>query len=142
MVKNKALAELNREKTAQKVLETLGRLKKRKKTITLSVLAKEAGISRQTLYNRSDLKAKLDEVNSLIQDSLKPKQVQRTTNKENIQERRIQRLQEELAQTKDENVKLLDQNVLLTEANLKLQKQVADLEERLYNDTVTKLAKR
>ncbi len=105
-------------------------------------MAKEAGISRQTLYNRSDLKAKLDEVNSLIQDSLKPKQEQRTTNKENIQERRIQRLQEELAQTKDENVKLLDQNVLLTEANLKLQKQVADLEERLYNDTVTKLAKR
>jgi lambda repressor-like predicted transcriptional regulator len=139
---NKDLAAINREKTTKKVLETLNMLKKRKKTISINTLSKEAGISRQTLYNRPDLKAKLDEVNSLIQDGLNAKQPNKKTHRLTVQEKRIQRLQNELDESKEENIKLLDQNSILTETILKLQRKIADLEERLYKDTVIELVKR
>lgn len=137
---SKDLAALNREKTTQKVLRTLERLKKRKKPITQALLNKEAGIARQTLYNRPDLKAKLDEVNSLIKD--RGKSVQEKTTKLSTQESRIKRLRNELQEVKDDFNKLLDQNASLTQKNFDLQEKVADLEEKLYKNSVIKLARK
>lgn len=133
---NKDLAEMNREKTTVKVVEAIQRLKKKKMKISVSSVAKEAKITRQTLYNRPDLKVKIDEVNSLMNDKKKSKAVD---GKHSVQEQRIKRLQEQLSQSKDENLKLLDQNIILTEENIKLQRKIAELEERLYKDNVIKL---
>lgn len=136
---NKDLAQINREKTTVKVVEAIQRLKRKKTKITISSVAKEARVTRQTLYNRPDLKMKIDEANSLMNDQKRTKKVD---NKQSLQEKRIKRLQEELAKSKDENIKLLDQNIILTEENIKLQRKIADLEEKLYKDSVIKLVKR
>lgn len=136
---NKDLAQINREKTTVKVVEAIRRLKRKKMKITISSVAKEAGVTRQTLYNRPDLKIKIDEVNSLMNDKKKTKKID---DKQSIQEKRIKRLQKELAESKDENLKLLDQNVTLTEENIKLKRKIAELEEKLYKDSVIKLVQR
>jgi DNA-binding XRE family transcriptional regulator len=129
------MAEIKREETKKKVMKAFNKLKKQaeitKKPISVNKLAKEAGITRQTLYNRSDLMAKLDEVNSLIIDNTEPKTPYGAKQKA-VQEQRIERLQNELAEVKSDFAKLLDQNEALTELNLKLQRRIADLEERLY----------
>ena len=139
MMNYKDLAEINREKTTVKVVEAIQKLKRKKLKITISTVAKEAGVTRQTLYNRSDLKIKIDEANSLKNDQKKTKKVE---DKQSLQDKRIKRLQEELAQARDENLKLLNQNVILTEGNIKLQRKIADLEEKLYKDIVINLVQR
>lgn len=136
---NKDLAAINREKTTVKVIEAIQKLKRKKIKITISSVAKEAGVTRQTLYNRPDLKIKIDEANSLLNDQ---KKAGKAEDKRSVQEKRIKRLQEELAQSKDENIKLLDQNVLLTEENIKLKRKIAELEEKLYKDNVIKIVNR
>lgn len=133
---NKDLAQINREKTTVKVVEAIRRLKRKKMKITISSVAKEAGVTRQTLYNRPDLKIKIDEVNSLMNDKEKSKTVD---DKHSVQEQRIKRLQEKLVQSKDENLNLLDQNVILTEENIKLQRKIVELEEKFYKDNIIKL---
>lgn len=139
MMNNKDLAEINREKTTVKVVEAIRKLKRKKMKITISSVAKEAGVTRQTLYNRSDLKIKIDEANSLMNDKKKPKKIE---DKQSVQEKRIKQLQEKLAQSKDENLKLLDQNVIMTEENIKLKRKIAELEEKLYKDSVIRLVQR
>lgn len=139
MMNNRDLAEINREKTTVKVVEAIQKLKRRKMKITISSVANEANVTRQTLYNRPDLKLKIDEVNSLMNDKKKPKEVD---NKNSVQEKRIKRLQEELKQSNDEKLKLLDQNVFLTEEIINLQRKIADLEEKIYKDNVIELVKR
>ena len=136
---NKDLADINREKTTVKVVEAIQRLKRKKTNITITSVAKEAGVTRQTLYNRPDLKIKIDEANSLLKDQTKPK---KSEDKFSVQEKRLKKLQEELSQSKEENIKLLNQNVLLTETNFKLQRKIAELEEKLYADKVIQLVKR
>ncbi|MFT8320958.1 MAG: DUF6262 family protein [Bacillus sp. (in: firmicutes)] len=129
------MAEMKRGETKKKVIKALNKLKKQaeitKKAISVNKLAKEAGVTRQTLYNRSDLMAKLEEVNSLIIDNMEPK-IPYGAKQKAVQEQRIERLQNELAEVKSDFAKLLDQNEALTELNLKLQRRIADLEERLY----------
>lgn len=136
---NKDLAEINREKTTVKVVEAIQKLKRKKMKITISSVASEANVTRQTIYNRPDLKLKIDEAISLMNDKKKPKEVD---NKNSVQEKRIKRLQEELKQSSDEKLKLLDQNVFLTEEIINLQRKIADLEEKLYKDNVIELVKR
>jgi len=70
---NTDLADINREKTTVKVVEAIQKLKKKKANITITSVAKEAGVTRQTLYNRPDLKLKIDEANSLMNDKKKLK---------------------------------------------------------------------
>lgn len=135
---NKDLAEINREKTTKKVMEAIQKLKKKKIKISISAVAKEAAITRQTLYNRTDLKIKIDEANALLNDQSKSR---KRFNKLGIQEERIKRLQEIITQLKEENIKLLDQNVFLTEDKMKLERKIADLEEKLYKDNVVKILK-
>lgn len=129
------MAEIKRLDTEKRVMKALKRLKKEgeitKKTISIAKLAKEAGVTRQTLYNRPDLTAKLDEINSLIKDNDETTSPN-GTKQIAVQEQRIERLQKELAKLKVDFNKLLDQNEALTEQNFKFRKQVADLEERLY----------
>lgn len=138
MMNNKDLAEINREKTTIKVVEAIQKLKRKKMKINISSVANEAKVTRQTLYNRPDLKLKIDEANSLMNDKKEPKEV---NNKNSVQEKRIKRLQEALKQSNDEKLKLLDQNVFLTEEIINLQRKIADLEEKLYKDNVIELVK-
>lgn len=138
MMNNKDLAGINREKTTVKVVEAIQKLKRKKMKITISSVANEANVTRQTLYNRPDLKLKIDEVNSLMNDKKEPKEV---NNKNSVQEKRIKQLQEALKQSNDEKLKLLDQNVFLTEEIINLQRKIADLEEKLYKDNVIELVK-
>ncbi|UUV24522.1 MULTISPECIES: DUF6262 family protein [Lysinibacillus] len=139
MMNNKDLAEINREKTTVKVVEAIQKLKRKKMKITISSVANEANVTRQTLYNRPDLKLKIDEANSLMNDKKRTKEVD---NKNSVQEKRIKRLQEELKQSNEEKLKLLDQNVFLTEEIINLQRRIADLEEKVYKDSVIKLVQR
>ena len=139
-MKNEELAELNREKTNKRVQDALKKLKKKKTIISLSQLAKEAGVSRQTLYNRPDLKGKLDELNSLTMDKQNSKQVQ--GKKTTTQESRILKLKDELQKVKGDYTKLLDQNVALTEMNFRKDAKIAELEEKLFKDKVIQLVKR
>ncbi|WHP40547.1 hypothetical protein QIX46_18665 [Lysinibacillus boronitolerans] len=70
------------------------------------------------------------------------KRTKEVDNKNSVQEKRIKRLQEELKQSNEEKLKLLDQNVFLTEEIINLQRRIADLEEKVYKDSVIKLVQR
>lgn len=49
------LAEFNRNRTTEKAILALESLKRSKKELSIDLVAKMAGISRKTLYNRDDL---------------------------------------------------------------------------------------
>jgi Family of unknown function (DUF6262) len=133
-------AQKNRERTTIKVTEALKRLKKAKKPINIQMVAREAGISRKTLYNREDLKVLIEETKSLMNDVSKSEIKKSSSGK--LNEQRIKGLREKNKELQSEKQELLEQNAGLTELVWKLQEKIADLEERLYKDTSVTLLKK
>ena len=133
-------AQTKRDNTTRKVVEALNSLKKAKKTINKSTVAREAKIERKTLYNRPDLVAMIDEAKSLMEDSKTPQKKEQGSG--NLQQARFLKLREKVKELQIEKQKLLDQNVELTESVLDLQRKVADLEERLYKNKTINLVNR
>ncbi|MFR9694397.1 DUF6262 family protein [Bacillus mobilis] len=124
-------AEKNRQRTTTKVIEALERLKK-SGGISIQKVAKEAGISRKTLYNRPDLKAMIEEVKSLMKDTKNNKK--KRGNVQSLQEERIVKLREKVKVLQQDKQKLLEQNAGLTEMVFELKRKVVDLQDSLYQE--------
>ncbi|MDA2194714.1 DUF6262 family protein [Bacillus cereus group sp. BceL221] len=124
-------AEKNRQRTTTKVIEALERLKK-SGGISIQKVAKEAGISRKTLYNRPDLKAMIEEVKSLMKDTKNNKE--KRGNVRSLQEERIIKLRDKVKTLQQEKQKLLEQNAGLTETVFELKQEVLELQECLYQE--------
>ncbi|KXI64416.1 TetR/AcrR family transcriptional regulator [Bacillus cereus group sp. BfR-BA-01119] len=124
-------AEKNRQRTTTKVIEALERLKK-SGGISIQKVAKEAGISRKTLYNRPDLKAMIEEVKSLMKDTKNNKE--KRGNVHSLQEERIIKLRDKVKTLQQEKQKLLEQNAGLTETVFELKQEVLELQECLYQE--------
>ncbi|MGM2821195.1 DUF6262 family protein [Bacillus cereus group sp. Bce001] len=124
-------AEKNRQRTTTKVIEALERLKK-SGGISIQKVAKEAGISRKTLYNRPDLKAMIEEVKSLMKDTKNNEK--KRGNAQSLQEERIVKLREKVKVLQQDKQKLLEQNAGLTEMVFELKRKVVDLQDSLYQE--------
>lgn len=129
--KQLSLAELNKERTTAKVKEALNRMKKGKVPINIKSVSETAKISRKTIYNRLDLKALIEEYQSLQADFNNPKGLE-SKPKGSSQAERIKSIREKNKELIEEKKKLLEQNLLLTKEITNLQNRLFDLEERLY----------
>ncbi|MEB6551516.1 DUF6262 family protein, partial [Heyndrickxia sporothermodurans] len=136
--KKLTLAEQNRLRTTEKVIEALETLKKGKDPITIKSVSEKANISRKTIYNRPDLKAMIEETQSLQSDLNSPKK-EDSKPKGSSQAERIKRLREKNKELVEDKKKILEQNVILTKKVTELQNRMSDLEERLYSQANLKL---
>ena len=121
---------MDKRSTADKVLQALEALKRGGKTITVSGVAKKAGLERKTIYNHPEL-------------LLRVKQVAETRNAANQgsepnwdrgkspEEERIARYRDDIRRLEEEKAKLLYQNTLLTEKLLAVQRRLFELEEAM-----------
>lgn len=132
MAKNEkmSLAELNRAKSTFKVDEALDHLKKHKLPINIKSVSNQAGISRKTVYNRPDLRLKIDEAISLQNDITHFKTAERKP-KGSVQAERIEKLREKNKKLIEEKKAILEQNIILTKENSMLKQRLHDLEEIL-----------
>ncbi|MEN0651385.1 DUF6262 family protein [Caldifermentibacillus hisashii] len=136
--KKLTLAEQNRLRTTEKVIEALETLKKGKDPITIKSVSEKANISRKTIYNRPDLKAMIEETQSLQSDLNSPKKEKRKP-KGSSQAEQIRRLREKNKQLVEEKKMILEQNMLLTKDITKLENRLTDLEERLFSQASLKV---
>lgn len=140
-----SLAEFNRAKSTMKVEEALKALKKVGKPISLASVAKEANISRKTLYNRPDLKAMVEEAISLQSDLKGPEMPPaKRSRRQNgaLQAERIEKLRAENKQLKEDKKSLLTENVKLTTENQNFKRRIYDLEryiEQIQGSKITQL---
>lgn len=133
-------ASLKRDSTTQKVTEALNRLKKSKKKLTISSVAREANITNKTIYNRPDLKAMIDETINLRLDKEKVKGDKPTPTKGSLtQKARIEKMRVQIKDLQQEKIEILEQNAQLTDMVLKLKREMAELEEKLYSQATLKV---
>ncbi|CAM5197632.1 hypothetical protein UACE39S_01292 [Ureibacillus acetophenoni] len=142
--KKMSLAEFNRAKSTMKVEEALKALKKAGKPISLARVAKEANISRKTLYNRPDLKAMVEEAISLQSDLKVPEMPAKRSKRQNgtLQAERIEKLRAENKQLKEDKKSLLTENAKLTTENQNFKRRIYDLEryiEQIQGSKITQL---
>lgn len=142
--KKMSLAEFNRAKSTMKVEEALKALKKAGKPISLASVAKEANISRKTLYNRPDLKAMVEEAISLQSDLKVPEMPAKRSKRQNgkLQAERIEKLRAENKQLKEDKKSLLTENAKLTTENQNFKRRIYDLEryiEQIQGSKITQL---
>jgi predicted nuclease with TOPRIM domain len=136
--KKLSLADQNRLRTTEKVVEALEKLKKSKAPITIKSVSDKANISRKTIYNRPDLKALIEETQSL-QSDLKIATREESNPKGSTQAERIKRLREKNKLLIEEKKMVLEQNMILTTEVTNLKNRLADLEEKLYSMTNLKV---
>lgn len=139
-----SLAEFNRAKSTMKVEEALKALKKVGKPISLASVAKEANISRKTLYNRPDLKAMVEEAISLQSDLKDLEMPAKRSKRQNgtLQAERIEKLRAENKQLKEDKKSLLTENAKLTTENQNFKRRIYDLEryiEQIQGSKITQL---
>ncbi|MEC1155797.1 DUF6262 family protein [Cytobacillus horneckiae] len=136
--KKLTLAEQNRLRTTEKVIEALEKLKKGKDPITIKSVSEKANISRKTIYNRPDLKAMIEETLSLQSDLNSSKREERKP-KGSSQAEQIKRLREKNKELVEDKKMILEQNVILTKKVTDLQNRIADLEDKLYSQANLKV---
>ncbi|QPQ32303.1 DUF6262 family protein [Lysinibacillus sp. JNUCC 51] len=139
--KKMSLPEFNRAKSTMKVEEALKVLKKADKPISLASVAKEAEISRKTLYNRPDLKAMVEEAISLQSDLKAPVSPPTRSKRQNgtLQAERIEKLRAENKQLKEDKKSLLTENANLTTENLNFKRRIYDLEQYIQQIQSSKI---
>ncbi|MCI1590279.1 MULTISPECIES: DUF6262 family protein [Bacillaceae] len=136
--KKLTLAEQNRLRTTEKVIEALEKLKKGKDPITIKSVSEKANISRKTIYNRPDLKAMIEETQSLQSDLNSSKREERKP-KGSSQAEQIKRLREKNKELVEDKKMILEQNAILTKKVTDLQNRIADLEDKLYSQANLKV---
>lgn len=133
-------AALKRDATTQKVTEALNKLKKSKKKLTISAVAREANVTNKTIYNRTDLKAMIDEAINLRTDKEKAKDEKPVPTKASTtQTARIEKMRTQIRDLKQEKMEILEQNAQLTDIVLKLKREMAELEDKLYTQSEFKV---
>ncbi|MED3649490.1 DUF6262 family protein [Heyndrickxia sporothermodurans] len=136
--KKLTLAEQNRLRTTEKVLEALEKLKKGKDPITIKSVSEKANISRKTIYNRPDLKAMIEET-QLLQSDLNSSKREERKPKGSSQAEQIKRLREKNKELVEDKKMILEQNAILTKKVTDLQNRIADLEDKLYSQANLKV---
>jgi len=138
------LAELNRQKSTEKVKSALNKMKKDKVPINIKSVSETAKVSRKTIYNRQDLKLMIEEAALIQFDLTNSKKTTESKPRRSVQEERIDKLRERNKQLVKDKKAILEQNMILTKENNTLKRRLYDLEEFLQlqrNSKVTPINK-
>ncbi|MFC9538712.1 DUF6262 family protein [Lysinibacillus sp. NPDC056959] len=104
------LHEERKRKTKEKVENAIKRLTKDYKAINFNSVAKEAGVTKATLYNHSDIRERIEFLRDQQEKAYSNARVKRDeANQDSIiasLRRRIKKLEERIEELEDENKKL------------------------------------
>lgn len=114
-----------KQKTKEKVEAAIKRLTKSSKAINFNSVAEEAGISKATLYNHSELKERINFLRNQQENGFVDSRIKRDENNQNAViaslKRRIEKLEQKNKQLEEENKRLREkENEKLTEYFTKL----------------------
>lgn len=104
----KALHESRKAITYQKVDEAIQRLLRTAEIINFNSVAKEAGLSKATLYNNTELRERIEGLRQQQSQIPTPKQLKREMN-ENSKDAIIASLQRRIKKLEEENKQLREQ---------------------------------
>ncbi|QDQ01877.1 transposase [Lysinibacillus fusiformis] len=119
------LHELRKQTTKNKVEEAIKRLTKSSKAINFNSVAKEAGVSKATLYNHPELKERIDFLRNQQQKAFVDSRIKRDENNQNAViaslKRRIEKLEKKNKKLEQENKRLHEkENEKLTDYFMKI----------------------
>ncbi|MCA1202184.1 DUF6262 family protein [Priestia flexa] len=101
------LHEKRKQETKIKVEEAIKRLTRTSKAINFNSVAKEAGVSKATLYNHSELKERINFLRNQQDKNLVDSRIKRDENNQNAVieslKRRIEKLEKQIKQLEEEN---------------------------------------
>jgi thiamine pyrophosphate-dependent acetolactate synthase large subunit-like protein len=114
------LHEKRKQETKFKVEEAIKRLTRTSKAINFNSVAKEAGVSKATLYNHSELKERINFLRNQQEKAFVDSKIKRDENNQNAViaslKRRIEKLEKKNKELEKENKQLRDkENEKLTE---------------------------
>ncbi|MDQ0158020.1 MULTISPECIES: DUF6262 family protein [Bacillales] len=114
------LHEKRKQETKIKVEEAIKRLTRTSKAINFNSVAKEAGVSKATLYNHSELKERINFLRNQQEKAFVDSRIKRDENNQNAViaslKRRIEKLEKKNKELEKENKQLRDkENEKLTE---------------------------
>lgn len=106
----KHLHEERKRKTKEKVENAIKRLTKDSKAINFNSVAKEAGVTKATLYNHSDIRERIEFLRDQQEKAYSNARVKRDEVNQNAliasYTRRIEKLERRIKELEDENKKL------------------------------------
>jgi len=111
----KAYAEQKNKKTIDKVNKAIDKLKRTKKQINFETVAKEAEVSRATLYNNAELKERILSLRAISKSSPLDDVVAVKKDKVQLQEEKIIALREMVKQLEEDKENLIIQLVQMEE---------------------------
>ncbi|EJV87697.1 DUF6262 family protein [Bacillus cereus] len=104
------LHEERKRKTKEKVENAIKRLTKDSKAINFNSVAKEAGVTKATLYNHSDIRERIEFLREQQEKAYSNARVKRNEANQDAMNaslrRRIKKLEERIEELEDENKKL------------------------------------
>lgn len=121
---------MDKRSTTDKVLQALEALKRGGKTITVSGVAKKAGVERKTIYNHPELLLRVKQVSETRNAANQASELNLDRGK-SLEEERIARYRDDIGRLEEEKAKLLYQNKLLTEKLLAVQRRLFELEDAM-----------
>ncbi len=132
---------MDKRSTTDKVVQALEALKRAGKPVTLSGVAKRAGIERKTIYNHPELLLKVKQA-AESRNVANPAPEPKSSRGKSVGEDRIARYRNDIRRLEDEKAKLLYQNKLLMEDILAMQTRLSELEEavRLRAEPVARMS--
>ncbi|MFD5854035.1 DUF6262 family protein [Cytobacillus pseudoceanisediminis] len=108
----KKLHEDRKKATKKKVDEAIKRLTKSSKAINFNSVAKEAGVSKATLYNHSEIKERINFLRNQQEKAFVDSRIKRDDNNQNAiiesLKRRIEKLEKSNKELENENKQLRD----------------------------------
>jgi vacuolar-type H+-ATPase subunit H len=106
----KQLHTVRKEKTKKKVDEAIQRLITNSKVINFNSVAKEAGVTKATLYNHSDIRERIDFLRNQQEKEFVNSRIKRDENNQNAVieslKRRIEKLEKKNKELESENRRL------------------------------------
>ena len=121
----KELHEKRKKETKDKVEEAIKRLTKSSKAINFNSVAKEAGVSKATLYNHPEIKERIDFLRNQQQNAFVDSRIKRDENNQNAViaslKRKIEKLEKKNKELEQENKRLREnENEKLTDYFMKI----------------------
>jgi len=129
----KAHAEQRNKETLEKVHKAIDKLKRKNKPINFETVAKEAEVTRSTLYNNAQLKERILSLRAVSKSSPRGNEVATKKDKIQLQGEKITALREKVIQLEEDKKKLIVQLVNyeeLKEENEQLKRQLINKKRR------------
>ncbi|MCT1404011.1 DUF6262 family protein [Paenibacillus sp. p3-SID867] len=119
------LHEKRKQETKEKVEEAIRRLTKSSRVINFNSVAEEAGVSKATLYNHTELKERIDFLRNQQQNVFVDSRIKRDENNQNAViaslKRKIEKLEKKNNELEQENKRLREkENEKLTDYFMKI----------------------